>query len=398
MKKLLCLICAGIFTISAFSSINDQTFLVSTKGPDCYEDGTLVQDGEKYAVVWTKNNCAFEGFNSNGTIEGTNSSLIVTLPAKNHRLGRILLQISEKIARTDGTYSLYLLDTRVRDNNTGKYIVPSDNNSLTNIRSYVEMSSGFKYSQFAKLEDNDNQRTYFAATGYVEPPFIPTNGTSNTGINGNGEYEIGVWVGVYTNEVTITNVITDTKTEYRTITNAIDRITYRDVVRYVDVTNLVVMTNSFDVTNTIVNTINVTNTVDETQYIVKVVEKPVYSYVTITNYFDGIFGDVKEAIPTFKTNKKTAYIGLVLNNNVEVGTATIQIGKPNSYGLVKVSVKMKIGKKTYSDTLYGIIDDEGCVLAYGKDKNDRLIFNGKNLEGTVEYKGIVYEIDGIFNK
>lgn len=225
---------------------------------------------------------------------------------------------------------------------------------------------------------------------------------------------------VMTNVVDLTNTIVNTMnatnlidvTRYIDVTNIIDKIVWHDVTRYFDVTNYFCITNEFattntvDLTNMVVNTINETNTIDVAKYVyvtntiydTQTNYETVYKYITITNFHDSIFGKTKRSIPTSTTGRKSTYTTLVMLNGNEVGTSTIQVGKPNLYGLVKINVKMKIGKKTYTDTMYGMIDDDGCVLAYGKELNDRLVFNGKDVEGFVQYKGTIYEIDGVFTK
>jgi len=395
MKNIIIMLLTGFMVFPVFSSINDMVFLVSSKGPDTYQDMSPILDNEKYAIVWTANNKEFEGFNSDGSLIGTNSTWIAAVPARNGRLPKILLQINESIYNPNGTYSLHLLDTRVKNSRTGKRELIETETGVTNICSYSTLASGFKAVKFDRMTGVPSG-IYVAANGYVDPivenpiddgPIVPAL------YNPNLKYaNDGVTLGTYTNEVTVIseNYVEITNTITKTMWH--DEIRYNDVTNYFAVTNFVVITNVVDVTNTIVKTIY------ETKYEVKIVEKPVYTYLTITNRYDDVFGDVKESIPTAISKKKSSYTSLVIDSDIEVGTATIQLNKPNAYCLTRVVFKMKIGKKTISDILYGIIDDDGCLFAYGKDKNDRLIFNGKNLEGTIEYKGTVYEIDGMFNK
>lgn len=375
--------------LTTFGSINDQVFIIGQKygHKDTYSDGTTVIDGEKYALVWTTNGVEFAGFNSDGTLVDANSSKIVAfIPAKNGRLGPTLVQVSND-AYKNGTYSVSLLDTREK---------PSTGDGEFGIRNFCVLGSGFECNeQFGRMpigttDDYEHQ----IAIGYVEPPVTPTQtdaGNSSPNDQTLGQHSNSdVILGTYTNEVTIT---TERFVEF---TNVVTRTIWRDAIRYTESTNYfnVVMTNSVDVTNMVVNTINSTNSVDVTRY----VDVPIYKYVTITNYFDAVFGKVKKPIQTAITKKKSTYVALVIYGRKEVGTATIQIGKPNGYGLCKVSIKFKVGKKTYTDTLYGMIDDDRCMIAYGKELNDRLVFNGKDVDGFIQYKGVVYEIDGMFTK
>lgn len=499
MKKILCMLCTGLFAVPAFSLPgDDQLLLISSCGDVTYSDGAEVPAGEKYAVVWTKNGSGFSGFNVDGTVAGEDSKLIITLSGRKSKLQPVLMQISREFwnSHSNGVYSLYLLDTRLTDASTrNRDVIRTDSDDL-HVFSYSKIASipaeSGTTSDIRKAErcgDSVYTLTRDYTDVFVERPagessgvFVPsaeilgvytnevtvmvekhielTNFVTSTIWHDAIRYTDVTNYFVSTNVVDVTNTVVNTVnatnttelTRYIDVTNLIDRIVWHDAVRYIDVTNYVVETNVVDVvnivgatnivdlTNIVVNTVNITNLIDQivwhdmfryvdvlttntivnavdvtntvydticvyltntvydTKYVVKEIEKPVYRYVTLTNYYDGVFGSSKKAIPTAVSRKKSTYTCLVIDGRSEAGTATIQIGKPNSYGLSKISVKMKIGKKTITDTLYGIIDDEGCVFAYGKDKNDRLVFNGKDVEGFVEYKGKMYEIDGVFTK
>lgn len=109
---------------------SDDTLLVfSTRGPDHYADGTAVQPGEMYALVWMRSGCDFAGFDLTGTIlDATNNALVVALPLArtDPRVGGAhcpvtLFQIAatETKRHVGGTYALALLDTRVSDGQGG---------------------------------------------------------------------------------------------------------------------------------------------------------------------------------------------------------------------------------------------------------------------------------------
>ncbi len=127
MKTYLKQILAPLFacaTINILAGSNDALLTFSTKGPDCYADGTAVQEGEVYALVWTRNGCDFAGVDLNGqVVDATNTALVVALPlAKATGDGTVhcpltLFQIDADYAQAhaDGTFSLILLDTRVGD-------------------------------------------------------------------------------------------------------------------------------------------------------------------------------------------------------------------------------------------------------------------------------------------
>ena len=114
---------ALILSPAGRAASDDALMAFSTHGPDHYADGTSVQPGEMYALVWTRSGCDFAGFDLNGAVLDTaNNALVVALPlAKaNPRVGGVhcpatLFQIAAAQARRwiGGTYALVLLDTRV---------------------------------------------------------------------------------------------------------------------------------------------------------------------------------------------------------------------------------------------------------------------------------------------
>ena len=51
----------------SFAGITDYVATFSTPGPDRYADGTVVADGECYALVWSPKGSTFAGFSADGT-------------------------------------------------------------------------------------------------------------------------------------------------------------------------------------------------------------------------------------------------------------------------------------------------------------------------------------------
>lgn len=94
----------------------DTLLTFGTTGPDCYSDGSTVLDGECYALVWTKEGSSFGGFNSDGSLVLSTDKAVVYAPvARDGRCPTTLFQISSEFAKehTGGSYSVYLLDTRL---------------------------------------------------------------------------------------------------------------------------------------------------------------------------------------------------------------------------------------------------------------------------------------------
>ena len=174
MKKILFYIMVMAAFILVGASNDNVFFIGSPKGElNTYSDSTLVNDGEKYALVWTTNGVEFSGFNYDGTLVDTNSSRIVAfIPAKNGKLRLTMVQIA-KGAFGSGTYSLSLLDTRVKNIHTGEY--EFNDGDISNVREYFVLASGYEYKeQFERmpLTQFDSAERY-VANGYVEPETLP---------------------------------------------------------------------------------------------------------------------------------------------------------------------------------------------------------------------------------
>ncbi len=87
----------------------------SSTGPDKYADGSVVLDGEVYALVWVKDGAQFGGINADGTlVDPTNNALLLAAPmARNGRCPTVVFIVDEKDAKEGGSYQVFLLDTRV---------------------------------------------------------------------------------------------------------------------------------------------------------------------------------------------------------------------------------------------------------------------------------------------
>ncbi len=117
MKKLMTVIGAAGLAFAATAGFDDALLAFSTKGPDKYADGTTVLDGECYALVWTKNGATFGGIAADGTAVADTDQIVLVAPvAKDGRCPDVLFQIDSAKAEAlaDGTYGVYLLDTRVK--------------------------------------------------------------------------------------------------------------------------------------------------------------------------------------------------------------------------------------------------------------------------------------------
>ncbi len=115
MKKILFVFGAFALAFAATAEL-DTLITFSTKGPDTYLDGKTVMDGECYALVWTKTGRTFAGLNADGTcVDPENNALVLAAPiAKDGKCPPVMYVVkADKAAQyVDGSYGIYLLDTR----------------------------------------------------------------------------------------------------------------------------------------------------------------------------------------------------------------------------------------------------------------------------------------------
>ena len=116
MKKSVIAGIAGLVCAAAFAGKDNVLVSFSTPGIDTYADGSRVEDGECYALIWTKSGTEFVGINADGTLVGDNSKIAIAAPvAKDGKCPPVTFQIDEEYAAANysgGTWGVYLLDTR----------------------------------------------------------------------------------------------------------------------------------------------------------------------------------------------------------------------------------------------------------------------------------------------
>ena len=118
MKKSLMAVLAVAATSVALAGQDNMLATFSTKGPDCYADGTVVKDGECYALVWTHTNAVFQGITVDGKAVGSqdeNRVLCIAPLAKDGHCREVVVEVNKVVADLyagSGTFSLHLLDTR----------------------------------------------------------------------------------------------------------------------------------------------------------------------------------------------------------------------------------------------------------------------------------------------
>lgn len=98
----------------------------STKAPcagyagDTYVDGSVVRDGEWYALCWSAN-ATFGGLTSACAPVAAGDRMLLTAPlAENGHCPAVVFQIDSAVAPKSGNYFIYLLDTRGVDGKVAK--------------------------------------------------------------------------------------------------------------------------------------------------------------------------------------------------------------------------------------------------------------------------------------
>ena len=111
IASLLSLLACGI----AFAGMEDQVLRFSTPGPDRYADGSVVVDGECYALVWSPAGKTFSGFNADGTpVSSSDYVVLAGALAQGGRCRDAIFQVPavEYAALEGGEWAVCLVDTR----------------------------------------------------------------------------------------------------------------------------------------------------------------------------------------------------------------------------------------------------------------------------------------------
>ena len=102
-------------SVFSYGSMQDKLARFSTPGPDCYADGTIVVDGECYALVWSPAGTTFSGFNADGTPVSSNDRVVLAGElAQDGKCPDAIFQIPAKEyeALAGGEWAVCLVDTR----------------------------------------------------------------------------------------------------------------------------------------------------------------------------------------------------------------------------------------------------------------------------------------------
>lgn len=106
---------AAVALVPAFAGIDDYLLHFAATGKDRYADGTIVRDGECYALVWSPAGTAFAGFNADGTpVSSRDRVVLAGALAQDGKCRDAVFQIpaAEYKALKDGEWAVCLVDTR----------------------------------------------------------------------------------------------------------------------------------------------------------------------------------------------------------------------------------------------------------------------------------------------
>lgn len=102
---------------AAFGAADDMLISFSTPGIDKYADGSRVKTGESYALIWTAKGATFGGLTAKCEPVADTDKIVMVAPlAKRGRCPLTVVEIAAEESKqyADGTFSLYLLDTRTK--------------------------------------------------------------------------------------------------------------------------------------------------------------------------------------------------------------------------------------------------------------------------------------------
>lgn len=147
MRKLVlfCAVAATAFGVFA----EDLMFEFSSSG-DKYADGTVVQDGEVYALVWSADG-AFGGINNDGTVVRAGDEIVRTSFAKDGGCFPTIFIMDSSKVKSSGVYQMFLLDTRefAADGTAGAPAGRSADGSFKVVNGYSAVTS----AKFKKQDD-----------------------------------------------------------------------------------------------------------------------------------------------------------------------------------------------------------------------------------------------------
>ena len=181
MKKI-ALFCA-VAAIAVGATAGDGYKFKFASSGDTYADGTAVQDGEVYALVWTANG-SFAGFNADGTlVDKTGSDVMAYSLAFGGGCPTTVFFADED--HEGGFYQVYLLDTRAYSD-AGVAGAPAglaEGGKLKTVKGYSAVVSA-KFTAATANVTEGVRTTVDGSASAVLPADVPTPVISNVSFVG----------------------------------------------------------------------------------------------------------------------------------------------------------------------------------------------------------------------
>lgn len=155
-------------------SVDDTCVSFSTRGPDRYSDGSVVLDGECYALVYSGDG-VFEGFTADGKCIDEEDRVILIAPvARDGRCPPVLFQFSPRDMDlpAGGRYSVFLLDTRLSENGAAR-AAGSTGGALEFVNGYAAVTATVKpasASERISLKESATGGNGQVARNVAQPP------------------------------------------------------------------------------------------------------------------------------------------------------------------------------------------------------------------------------------
>lgn len=130
MKKTLCTMLVALAAVAASAAEDNVRITFQTPGPDRYQDGAPVLDGEFYALVWVADGAAFKGFKADGALVAADGNALVAQgPAAEGGclpLSKAEVTPAQAALWANGSFKVVLLDTRDADGSLSAKVATAD--------------------------------------------------------------------------------------------------------------------------------------------------------------------------------------------------------------------------------------------------------------------------------
>lgn len=211
MFRCVCAICA-LAALSAAGAGEDATFFSFFTVPDDhYADGTVVKDGEWYALTWQRRGWTFDGFTVDGRPVSPDSCEVVwcKAAAKDGYLEERSFTFDEREHRSfaeGGRFALYILDTRRFAAPTVSYDAAGD---VAGVTTNATLAGTLSVQGFAEVAG-----------------FIASNGTRFDGTSAGKPYLLSTLDGARVENPVVTGIRVEDDVVVLTVSSTTDAVVY----------------------------------------------------------------------------------------------------------------------------------------------------------------------------